>query len=54
MEKQDHLIDSISLIEGEIHELMRRLVQTDPDAILRLEKLLQRVRIERCVEFPRH
>lgn len=36
--------DSITLIEAEIEALMHRLLETDPDAIYRLEKLLAKIR----------
>lgn len=50
MERIDQGIDPVVLLEAEIEILAMRLVEVDPDAILRLEKLLARVRVCRIVE----
>lgn len=54
MEKIDQGIEAIELIEAEIYSLMRRMMETDPDAVLRLERLLSKLRIERAVEAHCH
>lgn len=53
-EKIDQGVESTVLIEAEIETLMRRLQETDPDALLRLEKLFSKFRIERAVEAHCH
>lgn len=46
----NHVPVSIVLVYGELEVLARRLMECDPDAMLRLEKLLARLRVERAVE----
>lgn len=43
-------LELITLLEAEIDSAMRRLLALDSNAVLRLEKMLQKLRIERCVE----
>lgn len=50
MKRIDQGIESSELIEAEIDHLVRRLIETDTDAMLRIEKLLSKIRIERAVE----
>lgn len=50
----DQINNSVNLIEHEIEFLMHRLEETDPDALLRLEKIFYKFRIRRLVEFPAH
>jgi hypothetical protein len=50
MEQIDQGIESTELIEAEIDHLIRRLMETDPDALLRIEKLLEKIRSETVVE----
>lgn len=46
----DQGIESSELIEAEIDTLMRRLIETDANAMLRIETLLSRIRGEALVE----
>lgn len=52
--KVDQGIETVELIEAEIDCLMRRMMEVDPDAVLRLERLLSKLRIERAVEAHCH
>lgn len=54
MEKIDQGIEATEVLEAEIDVLMRRLIETDPDGFLRIEKLLSKLRIERAVEKHCH
>lgn len=47
-------IDTPERIETKIEELMRELAALDPDANLRLERLMARFRVERAVEKHCH
>jgi hypothetical protein len=49
LNKIDQGIEAVELIEAEIDTLMRRMIETDPDAMLRLERLMYRLRIENKV-----
>lgn len=44
MEQTSHLTEASVLIEAEIEMMMLRLLEQDPDGILRLERLLAKVR----------
>lgn len=43
-------IETAETIEAQIEERMRALALLDPDANLRLERLMARFRVERAVE----
>lgn len=45
---------AIVVLEGEIEELMRRLMDIDMNAVLRLEQLVSRVKIKYIVERELH
>jgi ubiquinone biosynthesis protein UbiJ len=46
----DHSVDSPVLLTAEIETLMIRLLEMDPDAVTRLERLLSKMRVRRAVE----
>lgn len=50
MERMDHCVDSATLLEAEIDALMTRLLEMDPDAMTRLERMLSKMRVRRAVE----
>lgn len=54
MEKVDQGVESVELLEAEIETLMMRLEETDPDALLRLEKVFAKFRVRRSVEKHCH
>ncbi len=54
MEKIDQGVESTEILEYEIDTLMRRMLEVDPDGLLRLEKLFAKLRIERAVERHNH
>lgn len=54
MEKPEHTFDTAELMIAEIEILMIRLQEIDPDAILRLEKLMSKVRIRVAVQKHCH
>lgn len=54
MEKIDQGIESPELLTAEIDTLIRRLIDTDPDAMLRIETLLSKIRGEALVEKHSH
>lgn len=53
-EQVDFSFDSAELIIGEIHWLMKRLQDIDPNSLMRLEKLYARMRVETLVERAFH
>lgn len=54
MQKIDQGIEAVEVLEAEIDTLMRRMIEVDSDAFLRLERLFSRLRIERAVEAHCH
>lgn len=54
MQKIDQGIEDVMVLEAEIDTLMRRLVEVDADAVMRIEKLVSRLKIERAVEKHCH
>lgn len=54
MEKPEHVFDHVELLTAEIEVLMIRLQEVDPDAMLRLEKLMSKMRIRISVEKHCH
>jgi hypothetical protein len=50
MERPEHIPPDISKTEAAIYQLMKLLIEACPNGLLRIEKILQKVRIERCVE----
>ena len=50
VEKIDPGIETAVLLAAEIDVLIRRLLETDPDGLLRVEQVLRKIRVERCVE----
>lgn len=50
MSQIDLGVESTELIEAEIDTLMRRMIETDPNAMLRIEQLVARVRVQCIVE----
>lgn len=50
----DQGIEAVELLEAEIECLIRRMIEVDPDAIHRVEKLFHRVKIQIIVEKCHH
>lgn len=44
----------IEHLEAELAAIMRRLMEISPDAVLRIEKIFHKARIERIVEHSLH
>lgn len=50
MQKIDQGIESVEILEAEIDALMRRLLEVDANAMLRIERLLSQIRREQTVK----
>lgn len=54
MDPIDQGIESVEHIQAELQKLMRRLVEVDPDAVLRIEMIFKEVRMEIAAHHTMH
>jgi hypothetical protein len=50
VEKTQTDANEVPRLEDELRAAMKRLIELDPNAITRIEKIFQKVRVERAVE----